>query len=369
LVAPESSYNELTVLAAKQRTAEVFPLAALAALDDGGSLPETRVMGLPAGNQTGIGGCWPVTSTLVWGSEYRCDGTASGRLVGLDYGDHRMYASTYGRFNTPDPFQGKAKGAGDPGTPGSWNKYEYTLGDPVNNVDPQGTFLPIPCDPSLCPFGNGLGLGWDWGPPCTPLVIDPGGCVLPLPTGPVEAPPKPPSCESGLSQRDISYVSNNFFAAFSVGVSTGDALSADFILAWAAVESGFGTSNISKSNDNFFGETSPKGNPNQAAPWNGAVPCAQTGVATANPNFACFAGSTLAASASAALSERNGLYLTVASIFRFSSVATIAQAIANAGWCSTDACKNGGYGAQVQKDYNELVPVVNCLFPWEQATQ
>jgi RHS repeat-associated protein len=54
--------------------------------------------------------------------------------TGLDYADHRMYASTYGRFNTPDPYQA----SGGPGSPASWNRYSYTRGDPVNRRDPRG---------------------------------------------------------------------------------------------------------------------------------------------------------------------------------------------------------------------------------------
>jgi RHS repeat-associated protein len=129
LVAPESSYNELTVLAAKQRTPEFFPLAATGVSGRGGSLPETRVRGLPIGNRAGVGGCWPVTSTLVWGCGYSCDGTASGSL------DQRFYASTYGRFNTPDP---KGRKSAKLRNPQSWNRYAYVLGDPINKNDPKG---------------------------------------------------------------------------------------------------------------------------------------------------------------------------------------------------------------------------------------
>jgi len=56
-------------------------------------------------------------------------------VIGLDYASNRMYASAYGRFNTPDPY---ARSAG-PGDPGSWNRYSYTRGDPVNRRDPNGT--------------------------------------------------------------------------------------------------------------------------------------------------------------------------------------------------------------------------------------
>jgi RHS repeat-associated protein len=54
--------------------------------------------------------------------------------TGLDYADQRFYASTYGRFNTPDPYSGSATLL----NPLSWNRYSYTLGDPVNGNDPTG---------------------------------------------------------------------------------------------------------------------------------------------------------------------------------------------------------------------------------------
>ena len=54
--------------------------------------------------------------------------------TGLDYADQRFYASTYGRFNTPDPYMA----SGGPSDPGSWNRYSYTQGDPVNRFDPSG---------------------------------------------------------------------------------------------------------------------------------------------------------------------------------------------------------------------------------------
>src|SRR6185312_3834907 len=54
---------------------------------------------------------------------------------GLDYADQRYYASAYGRFNTADPYQASA----GPSDPGSWNRYAYVGGDPVNRSDPRGT--------------------------------------------------------------------------------------------------------------------------------------------------------------------------------------------------------------------------------------
>ena len=46
----------------------------------------------------------------------------------------RMYASGYGRFNTPDLYKQSA----GPQEPGSWNRYAYVGSDPVNLFDPAG---------------------------------------------------------------------------------------------------------------------------------------------------------------------------------------------------------------------------------------
>ena len=54
--------------------------------------------------------------------------------TGLDISPNRAYASTYGRFNTADPYQA----SGGPANPSSWNRYSYVEGDPVNSYDPSG---------------------------------------------------------------------------------------------------------------------------------------------------------------------------------------------------------------------------------------
>jgi RHS repeat-associated protein len=59
--------------------------------------------------------------------------------TGFDYAQNRYFASTYGRFVTPDPFGGSES----PVDPGSWNRYAYAVDDPVNRNDPNG----------LCPPG------------------------------------------------------------------------------------------------------------------------------------------------------------------------------------------------------------------------
>ena len=56
-------------------------------------------------------------------------------FTGLDYADQRFYASSLGRFNTADPTLSSA----GPADPGSFNRYSYTRGDPINRRDPRGT--------------------------------------------------------------------------------------------------------------------------------------------------------------------------------------------------------------------------------------
>src|SRR4029077_16696444 len=104
----------------------VFPLAASCCL------PETRVQGFNFEKQTCTGASAWLSSTSRWACGYRCDGTASVSLV------QRYYASSYGRFNSPDPYQDNNGGQGDSSDSASWNRYSYTRGDPVNRLDPHG---------------------------------------------------------------------------------------------------------------------------------------------------------------------------------------------------------------------------------------
>ena len=278
---------------------------------------------------------------------------------GVYYADQRWYAAAPGRFLSPDPYMAVSGGT-DPGTPQSFDRYAYVENDPVNHLDPTGQFL---CTPDML---------------CTPSPGDP--CPVPESTGPSADCGQGGGggggggndCLDGLSQRDINYVTRNASAAYVVSAQFGGVLSGEFILAWAAVESAFGTSAVSQNNNNYFGEKflacdaqgmncKPNTNPQRTAPWASAIPCAQLGGAAA-PGFACFGSPNLFGSAYAALSSGKGKYLNVAQSVAGESVAQIAQAIADAGWCQQGLCRTGGYGRQVQQDYNELLPVLNCLF-------
>ena len=53
---------------------------------------------------------------------------------GLDYADQRYHNPGTGRFLTPDPYMASV----GPADPGSWNRYAYTRGDPVNRYDRLG---------------------------------------------------------------------------------------------------------------------------------------------------------------------------------------------------------------------------------------
>jgi RHS repeat-associated protein len=53
--------------------------------------------------------------------------------TGLDYADQRYHQPGAGRFITPD-----AAPSASAADPGSWNRYAYVGGDPVNRVDPSG---------------------------------------------------------------------------------------------------------------------------------------------------------------------------------------------------------------------------------------
>ncbi len=80
-------------------------------------------------------------STLPYGekngSAYYSGGFATywmDGFTGLHYAEQRYYASSYGRFNRVDPSRRSAKRR-DPGT---WNRYGYVGGDPINRNDPRG---------------------------------------------------------------------------------------------------------------------------------------------------------------------------------------------------------------------------------------
>ena len=61
-------------------------------------------------------------------------GTFRDSETGFDYANQRYHNPGTGRFLTPDPYQNSA----GPTDPGSWNRFAYARGDPVNRFDPTG---------------------------------------------------------------------------------------------------------------------------------------------------------------------------------------------------------------------------------------
>jgi RHS repeat-associated protein len=66
---------------------------------------------------------------------------------GLAFAQARHYGNTAGRFTSPDPSLSSAR----PANPQSWNRYTYTINNPINLTDPTGL------DWGYCDFKNGTG--------------------------------------------------------------------------------------------------------------------------------------------------------------------------------------------------------------------
>ena len=78
---------------------------------------------------------------------------------GLDYANQRYYANAVGRFLTADRGRGV-----DRKDPGSWNKYAYTGGDPINFNDPPGTNAASVSNPGYCDVSQMYCGGSFWDP-------------------------------------------------------------------------------------------------------------------------------------------------------------------------------------------------------------
>jgi RHS repeat-associated protein len=127
--------------------------------------------------------------------------------TGLDYADQRYYASNFGRFMSPDRYRaGHRRRSVRPGTPTSWNRYAYVLGDPINLADPRGRdecdIDGGECGPDTeIYYGDDSGISDDTGDDQPPDPPDDGctedGCPDP-PLAPVVQPPAPPPCTDNV---------------------------------------------------------------------------------------------------------------------------------------------------------------------------
>ena len=135
-----------------------------------------------------VGSNWDQTQYYPWGQvqagQQPTETQGFGTYVldggsGLYYADQRFYNQNWGRLLTPDPSNANV----DVGNSGSWNRYAYTNGDPVNGFDAKGEDDCLDrddcdedtCDPSdasveSCPGygqGSGTGSGNTTSPPIT----------------------------------------------------------------------------------------------------------------------------------------------------------------------------------------------------------
>ena len=72
----------------------------------------------------------------VPGHRSRSTGKERDAESGNDYFGARYYASTMGRFLSPDPLLN----SGRPGNPQTWNRYAYALNNPLRTIDPTGLY-------------------------------------------------------------------------------------------------------------------------------------------------------------------------------------------------------------------------------------
>jgi hypothetical protein len=116
----------------------------------------------------------------------------------------RKYDPGNGRFSTPDPLGLGAVKMGDPGT---WNRFAYVQGDPVNYVDPTG-LIAINVSPGICipVLIDGIQVGCAGDDQCLGNSFAPAGSCLLWP-----APPLPAKkllalqCEANLYYRPVDH--------------------------------------------------------------------------------------------------------------------------------------------------------------------
>jgi RHS repeat-associated protein len=190
--------------------------------------------------------------------------------TGLDYADQRYYASNFGRFMSPDPYEA----SGGPSSPASWNRYAYVGGDPADFHDPHGRMYCPPTDLTgdpddpddcCCDDPDDPGCAGGGAPPSGGGGCSPTGSALapgaPAPACPAPKPQPPPlpdlNCIGALELDILSFLgAQKEYSPLSKGWVTSpliqfvNTIVADsllhnvnpvFIVALAGAESQFGT--------------------------------------------------------------------------------------------------------------------------------
>jgi RHS repeat-associated protein len=131
-----------------------------------------------------------------WGSYFRDTGT------GNDYADQRYKGVGAGAFLSPDP---GGIATANLKNPGSWNRYAYVQGDPIDGRDPTGRILISCTDPSGAGIydgscdGDGGDDGGGGGNPCGGSYFDPTPDPVCYEPGPVPVPaPAPASAQCDI---------------------------------------------------------------------------------------------------------------------------------------------------------------------------
>ena len=277
-------------------------------------------------------------------------------VTNLDYAQHRWYSSQIDRFTTVDPKAGSA----NPEMPQSWNKYAYTLGDPVNNSDTTGLQDEEDADLNCYEYG----MLW-------PSVV----CDLAAgPHPPVRRSPPTlfPECNptgNPLIERKLNYINDNYDDALNEANSVEKGVTdsqvsatalATMFLQWSVAEAGYpGSSAQVTAENNWFGfQRAGVGG------WSGLeVACPPSRAIPGNSTNACFSkgtdwGQELNVALSTVSSKTGitfGQALENALGAGASSTAAALQAIAKNGWNPS-----GTYGADVTKNIS-IQSQVDCL--------
>ena len=103
-------------------------------------LPFGRMLG---SSDNGRVGCHPASPDTALDSEtsQKFTGQIRDEETRLDYFGARYMSAPQGRFLSPDPLMASAKTT----DPQSWNRYIYTLNNPLRYVDPDGLDVPKEC--------------------------------------------------------------------------------------------------------------------------------------------------------------------------------------------------------------------------------
>ena len=289
--------------------------------------------------------------------------------TGLDYADQRYHQVGMGRFMTPDSAQ-----SAHSKNPGSWNRYAYASGDPVNGNDPTGrdtclveqpfadpTYEPCHPDVDWCFMWQSMGQTMDpemYASMCNTTGFEPSPEPEPDPGGGGGGggDPQNPNCAQA-NPTVIGFLKSNAAAAESLSGLSG--IPANYLLAWAGVESGNGQDPVAGLNQNFFGLTLAPGGVTSG--WIGAVACDEVDW----PGHACFSGEDgFYASGYAALysnQNRNFLRLTAALAAPGATVQSVFDAIAS-GAPNMQFNANPAYGSTIQHYYDtSIVPYIGCF--------